>query len=250
MDLKGKTAIVTGSNGGIGNAIADKLLRSGAQVGLHYHNHYQNLQTLKAHYGNQTGLFQADLTDPHQCQELIRDCYRHFGALDTVVHNAGVALHSPLETDSDKWVQQWDFTMDTNLRASGIMSKEAVEIFQKENEGRLIFISSRAAFRGDTPEYWAYAASKGGMHSLVKSIARYFGKNQVKAFEVAPGFVDTPMAKNFLEQYGEDHVKGDLALSELTKPEDVAHWVGFLTSGMGDHATGTTIDVNAGSYMH
>ena len=93
-------------------------------------------------------------------------------------------------------------------------------------------------------------ASKAGMVALTRSIARGFGRQGICAFVIAPGFVRTDMAKDALEQYGEAHVSGDLALDRLTEPEDLAPLVTLLASGLADHATGTSIDVNAGSYVH
>jgi len=95
----------------------------------------------------------------------------------------------------------------------------------------------------------AYAASKGGLVSLTKSIARAYGKNNIKAFSIAPGFVRTPMAEEFINQNGEDKVVGEIALPKLTEAEDIAPTAVFLASGFMDHATGSTIDINAGSYM-
>ena len=111
-------------------------------------------------------------------------------------------------------------------------------------------IASRAAFRGDTPEMLAYAASKAGLVALMRSIARGLGKQGVKAFVVAPGFTRTDMAAAFVEAYGEAHAVSDLALDRMTEPEDIAPLVTLLASGLADHATGGTFDVNAGSYVH
>lgn len=251
MDLSKQIILLTGGNGGIGNAIANDLLMHGAQVAIHYNQNTANTEATKATFGSQAALFQADISQPQQCQQLVTDVIDHFGQLNGLVNNAGITLKSPLNTNSNKWADDWQKTQDTNLMAPGILSKEAVAAFRRQDQGgRIIFISSRAAFRGDTPEFWAYAASKGGMHSLNKSIARYFGKEGIQSFEVAPGFVATPMAEEFIKTYGEEHVKGDLALNEMTQPSDIANWITFLASGKADHATGTTIDVNAGSYMH
>jgi NAD(P)-dependent dehydrogenase (short-subunit alcohol dehydrogenase family) len=96
----------------------------------------------------------------------------------------------------------------------------------------------------------AYAASKAGMVAMSRTIARGYGKKGIKSFVIAPGFVKTDMSANFIETYGEDYVKGDLALNSLTLPDDVAPTVVFLLSGLADHATGSTIDINAGSYVH
>ena len=114
----------------------------------------------------------------------------------------------------------------------------------------IINIASRAAFRGDTKDYMAYAASKAGVVGLTRSIARAYGKNGIKAFIVAPGFVRTEMAQSFTDEYGEEHALNDLALDQMTEPNDVAQFVVFLASGLANHATGGTFDINAGSYVH
>jgi len=88
------------------------------------------------------------------------------------------------------------------------------------------------------------------MVALTRSIARGFGKQSIVAFNVAPGFTRTAMAQDFIDQYGEDHATGDIALGRLTEPRDIAPTVVFLASGLADHATGATIDINAASYVH
>jgi len=140
--------------------------------------------------------------------------------------------------------------MAVNLRAPAVLSRLAIEHFSAQGGGRIINISSRAAFRGDQPAYLAYAASKAGLVALTRSIARGFGKAGILAFNVAPGFTRTDMAKGFLDQYGEDYVAGDIALRTLTEPADIAPFVVFLASGLADHSTGCTIDINAASYVH
>jgi NAD(P)-dependent dehydrogenase (short-subunit alcohol dehydrogenase family) len=252
MDLNGHCVLVTGSSRGIGRAIAEHLLQHGASVGLHYHSQPHQAAALQGAYPGKTTLHQADLAAGYEaCEQLTSEFIQAWNRLDTVVLNAGVAMPSPLSMEADNWEANWDQTMALNLRAPGLLSRSALSCFQQQRSGgRLIFISSRAAFRGDTPDYWAYAASKGGLVSLARSIAKDFGKDGVKSFVVAPGFVATEMAQQFIDTYGEAFVKGDLALDELTQPSDVAKVVTFLASGWGDHATGTTLDVNAGSYLH
>ena len=130
-----------------------------------------------------------------------------------------------------------------------MLCKLAIPIFKRQGGGRIINIASRAAFRGDTDEYLAYAASKGGLVSLTRTIARAYGKNNIKAFIVAPGFVKTKMAKEFIQIHGKKSIIDELSLKKLTEPEDVAPAIVFLASGMMDHVTGNTIDINAGSYI-
>ena len=173
------------------------------------------------------------------------------GSIEILINNAGVAIPSGIHTGEDEWISSWNETMMVNLTSSAVLCKKAVEHFIKRKAaGRIINISSRAAFRGDEAEYLAYAASKAGLVALSKSLARAFGKDGIKTFVIAPGFVRTDMAKEFMDQYGEEHAKGDVALERLTEPKDLAPLVTFIASGMADHSTGATFDINAGSYMH
>src|SRR5471032_1421723 len=127
---------------------------------------------------------------------------------------------------------------------------EPVCHFSSRGGGRFVNVASRAAFRGDQPDYLAYATSKAGVVALTRSIARGFGKAGIKAFTLAPGFTRTEMAQAFIDQYGEDYATSDIALDRLTEPGDIAPTVAFLLSGLADHATGSTIDLNAASYVH
>ncbi len=114
----------------------------------------------------------------------------------------------------------------------------------------MVYISSRAAFRGETEEYLAYAASKGGVVSLGRTVARSFGKYNIKSFIIAPGFTETPMAENFISSAGRDKIVSENALAQLTQPNDISPIIVLMAAGLMDHATGSTIDFNAGSYIH
>ena len=139
--------------------------------------------------------------------------------------------------------------MKVNLESSAILTKLSIDHFRKYNGGRLVYISSRAAVRGETEEYLGYAASKGGLTSLAKSVAKSFGKYNIKAFVIAPGFTKTEMAMDAIASIGKEMVLQNLALNELTKPEDIAPLAALMCSGRMDHATGTTVDLNAGSHI-
>ncbi|MCK5101466.1 MAG: SDR family oxidoreductase, partial [Cyclobacteriaceae bacterium] len=175
---------------------------------------------------------------------------KDFKKIDVIVNNAGVAIKSDPEKDDVAWIDDWLQTMDINLNAIGLLSKKAIQHFKIVGGGIIINISSRAAFRGDSKDYMAYAASKAGLVGLTRSIARAYGKDGIKAFLVAPGFVRTSMAQEFIDEYGEEYAIRDLALDRMTEPKDIAQFVAFLASGLADHATGGTFDVNAGSYVH
>lgn len=251
IDLTDQVILVTGASRGIGREVARQLGAAGATVAVHYGRSFDAAESLVAEIGNGASSFGANLADPNQTARLFHEVVETYGRVDVLVNNAGIALNVPVDGPLEHWVDRWDATLAINARAAAILSREAVAHFvARGSGGRIIFIASRAAFRGDTPDYLAYAASKGAMVSMARTIARGYGKRGIKAFTVAPGFVRTEMAQNAIDEYGEGFVVNDLALDRLTEPADVAPFVVLLSSGLSDHATGATIDINAGSYVH
>ncbi|MEQ9302287.1 MAG: SDR family oxidoreductase [Marinoscillum sp.] len=251
INLSGLNILVTGASRGIGKAVATKLAEAGATIAIHYNKNIREAENLAHILGNESKAFQADLSKPDEAAKLFERITLEMGSVEVLINNAGVAISSPISSGDDEWYKAWNETMMVNLTSAAILCKKAVHHFlQRKSAGRIINISSRAAFRGDQAEYMAYAASKAGLVSLTKSIARAYGKEGIKAFVVAPGFVRTDMAKEFMDQYGEEHTKGDVALERLTEPKDLAPLITFIASGMADHSTGSTFDINAGSYMH
>lgn len=249
IDLTGKNILVTGASRGIGRGITTGLAQSGATVAIHYNSNRQAAQTLADEIGA-TAIFQADLSNTAEVTSLFEAVIEQLGRIDVLINNAGIAFSSPIEAATENWLADLQQTLSVNLVASALLCKLAIPHFIKNGGGQIINISSRAAFRGDTADYMAYAASKGGLVALTRSIARAFGKQNIKAFDIAPGFTKTDMAQDFIDQYGEEYVKSDIALNELTEPKHIAPIVVLLASGLADHLTGTTIDVNAGSYVH
>ena len=250
IDLSGKVVLVTGASRGIGRALSEGLARAGAAVAVHYNRGQAAAWALAAALGQSAHAFAADLVAPAACEQLMAEVIHHYGRLDVLVSNAGLSRLVPLEAPTDTWLEAWEQTMGVNLRATELLNRLAVRHFRDRGGGRIINVASRAAFRGDTPEYITYAASKGGVVALTRSIARAYGKDGICAFILAPGFVRTDMAQKSIDKYGEPHVLGDLALNMLTEPSDLAPLVVLLASGLADHATGATIDINAGSYVH
>ncbi len=251
INLSGLTILVTGASRGIGKALATKLAEAGATIAVHYNKSVREAENLCHILGNESRAFQADLSKPGEAGKLFERVILEMGSVEVLINNAGIAKSSPIEAPEDSWTEIWNETLQVNLTSSAVLCKKAVEHFlQRKSAGRIINISSRAAFKGEKGDFMAYAASKAGLVALTKSIAYAFGKDGVKAFVIAPGFVRTDMAKEFMEKYGEEHTKGDLALERMTEPKDLAPLVTFIASGMADHSTGATFDINAGSYMH
>lgn len=250
IDLNGTVVLVTGASSGIGAAVSRELARAGAAVAVHYHRGKRAARELGAEIGNDARCFQADLGDPEDAGELFDAVVEHFGKVDVLVNNAGVYAPSPLDRGRDDWLDDWNKILTINLTSVAVLCHAAVNHFMKRSGGRIIHIASRAAFRGETRDYLAYAASKGGMVSLSRSIARSFGKHNIMSFVIAPGLVRTRMIDDYLKENDEaEIVKREQALSVLTEPHHIAPTVVFIAAGMMDHATGATIDINAGSYM-
>ena len=249
--LENKNILVTGGSRGIGRAIVEYLLLNKANVGLHFNRDTMDLKQLLERYPGKVKLFQDNFSDIEKIPAFVNHIIEEMGHIEILVNNAGIAISSPLDGPDEEWIKDWKHTMDVNLNSVGILCKKIIQHFLSRNiEGRIINISSRAAFRGDTKDYIAYAASKAGMVAITRSIARAYGKNGIVAFTVAPGFVETDMARQFFDQYGKESVLEQIALHKLTTPQDVAPLIGFLASGLADHATGGTFDINAGSYVH
>ncbi|MEM7369894.1 MAG: SDR family oxidoreductase [Bacteroidota bacterium] len=249
ISLQGQVVLVTGGARGIGKAIVEQFAQSQATVAIHYRSSSKAAQALATQIGQDSHAFQADLEDPSSADALVDLVIQQYGRIDVLVNNAGISPAISESSDLESWQQAWQQTFQVNLFSAARLTEGVIPYFRRAGGGRIVHIASRAAFRGDTPQYMAYAASKGGMVAYSRSIARYYGKEQIHSFVVAPGFTRTDMAQEFMDRYGEEHAIKDLALNRLTEPQDVAPTVVFLASGMMDHATGCTIDINAGSYV-
>ncbi len=251
INLSGLNILVTGASRGIGKALATKLAEAGATIAVHYNKNVRDAENLAHILGNESKAFQGDLSKADDTAKLFERVILEMGSIEILINNAGVANSAKIDSKDDEWTDAWNETMMVNLNSAAMLCKKAIQHFvERKAAGRIINIASRAAFRGEEAEYIAYAASKAGLVSLTRTIARSFGKEGVKAFVIAPGFVRTDMSQEFIQQYGEGHAKGDIALERLTEPKDIAPLVTFIASGMADHATGATFDINAGSYLH
>lgn len=251
MELRGQHILVTGASQGIGRAIAWELMAQGARVVVHYNRNENAARDLIAEFHNtHSEMVQADIGKPEGVSHLFNESLNLLGHLDTVIFNAGVFIPHPVALSPEDWYAVWKKTLSINLDSVGQLTQLGIAHFMNRGGGRFIYIGSRAAFRGETSEYLAYAASKGGITSLSRSVARSFGKAGITSFVIAPGFTRTAMAESFIASHGEALLLDEIALPELTKPSHIAPFTAFLCSGRMDHATGTVIDFNAGSYMH
>ena len=245
--------LVTGSSKGIGYQIASDLLDQGHDLVLHCNRNKSSLEGLLSAYKSNSVIIQADLSSYNDIKKLVDETINKLSFPDCVINNAGIAESADISLDIEEWDKMFDKTISVNLKAPGLIFKEFIKYKRKnkiKTRLRFINISSRAAFRGEQQDYISYACSKGGLISLTKTISRSFGEiDNVVAISIARGFVKTDMAQSFIEEHGEEIVKKGITLDRLTEPKDISPLVSLIVSGNLDHATGSTIDINGGSYL-
>jgi NAD(P)-dependent dehydrogenase (short-subunit alcohol dehydrogenase family) len=249
IDLTDRVVLVTGAGGGIGQATARTLTKAGAIVLLHDLT-LDTLSALQEEIGGQAHVFAADLRDTASTQQLWDDALAVHGRIDVLINNAGTYPPAPLDQSLEQWTGVWDFSLSVNLLAPAVLCRAAVTAFSAQDQGGIIVnLASRAAFRGEDPEYWHYAAAKAGVVAMTRTIARQYGRDGVTAFAVAPGYVDTALNQVFADTVGVQVAADQTGLGEVAQPQDVANVLAFLASGLAKHATGATIDVNGASYV-
>ena len=245
--------LLTGSSKGIGYKIAKDLIKEGHQLALHYNSNKSFLEALVNEYSSNSFTVKADLSVENEIKNLVDNTIENLSFPDCIINNAGIAESADVKLDINIWSKMFDKTIDVNVKAPSLIFKEFLKYKrEKKIKSRLRFINiaSRAAFRGEQQDYISYACSKGGMISLTKTMSRSFGEtDNIVAISIAPGFVRTEMAQSFIDKHGEDVVKQGITLDRLTEPKDISPIVSLIVSGKMDHSTGSTIDVNGGSFL-
>jgi 3-oxoacyl-[acyl-carrier protein] reductase len=249
IDLTDRIVLITGAAGGIGSATARTLAAAGASLLIHDVNE-ERLSRLAADLGERAVAFTVDLRDRVAVDGLWRDAVGVHGRIDVLVNNAGIYPPAPLDLDLEAWTGVWDVSLGVNLVAPAILCRAAIRTFSAQDRGgTIVNMASRAAFRGEDPEFWHYAAAKAGVVAMTRTIARQYGRDGITAFALAPGYVDTDFNRPFAEKFGVEAAARDTGLGEVAQPQDVANVIAFLASGLARHATGTTIDINSASYV-
>ena len=248
IDLRGRRALVTGGSRGIGAATAMLLAECGADVGIGYRSREReagHVVSAMAELGVRAFAHQADLAERTGAESLFERAARELGGVDIFVGNAGVwpADDVPLAELED---ERWRRTMRENLDAIFYCSRAAARAVG--DGGRIVLVASTAAQRGEAM-HADYAASKGAMVSLVKSLAIELAPRRVTVNSVAPGWVDTEMVSGQLGAGGAARIAATIPLGRVATPRDVAGPIVFLCSELARHVTGEILNVNGGSVL-
>lgn len=231
--------LLTGSSRGIGAAAKAALETRGAQV------------IGQATRSDRVDTVPADFRDPGAPHELWQAALaRAGGEIDVLVNNAGLFDPNPVDRSDIEWLDAWEETMRINLTATAQLSRFAVRHWQERGTGgRIVHVASRAGHRGDSPAHWHYAASKGGMLAMHKSIARAYASEGIYSFAITPGFTDTSMAGDYLESRGGPGLLADIPLGRVAEPDEMGKLVEFCALDAPPSMTGATLDANGASYV-
>ena len=242
--------LVTGASRGIGAAIARAFADLGDRVAVHYGSSKSLAEKVVASLpGHGHTLVQADLTDPEAVRRMVDSAAERLGRLDVLVNNAGVFIaQPPMEIDYADWQSTWAQTLATNLTGAANATFCAIPHLVAAGGGAVVNVSSRGAFRGE-PRNPAYGASKAGLNAFGQSMAVALAPHGITVGTVAPGFVQTEMARETLTGPGGDAVRAQSPFGRVARPEEVAAAVVWLASPEARFSTGTIIDVNGASYL-
>jgi 3-oxoacyl-[acyl-carrier protein] reductase len=250
MDFAGKTVLVTGASGSIGQAIVRQFADAGARVAVHYNSNRDAAERLIAELkGEGHFAVQCDMSDGASVARMVADTIEHFGHLDVLVNNAGIDIkHAVREATYEEWQRAWQQVIGINLLGAANASYCAARHMIERGGGRIVNVGSRGAYRGE-PEHTSYGASKAGMSALGQSLARELGPFNVFVTTVAPGWVEGGMAEQALGGPDADAVRQQSPVGRVAKPEEVAYTVLFLASDGAEFLTGAVVDINGASYL-
>lgn len=260
-DLSGQVAIVTGASSGIGTAVAAALAASGASVVIDHRPAPESRQEAEivvadiTAAGGIASAYAADVSNEEQVEAMVADTVDRYGALDIMVANAGIEMRSPIQ---DMSLDAWRSVIDVNLTGAFVTARAAVRQFLKQGPrlgvssaaGKIIFTSSVHEF---IP--WAfqanYAASKGGVMLLMKSLAQELAPKKIRVNSVAPGAIRTPINTEAWEtQEARAELLKLIPYHRVGDPEDVGRAVAWLASDAADYVVGTSLVVDGGMSLY
>lgn len=247
MQLKGKTAIVTGGSRGIGRSIALELASKGANVAVTCTKSIESAEAVVREIeamGVAGMAVKADASKGEEVENLVSEVLNKFGSIDILVNNAGITRDNLIIRMTE---QEFDEVININLKGAFICTKAVSRVMIKQKSGKIINVSSVVGIIGNTGQS-NYAAAKAGLIGFTKSMAKELAKRGINVNAVAPGFIQTDMTSKLSDKVKEKFVK-NIPLLRIGKPEDVAKAVLFLASEYSDYITGQVISIDGGMVM-
>ena len=249
--LNEKIVLVTGGSRGIGESIVRHFVAQGSYVAFSYASGEERAKRIVAELGrDRCAAFKVDLAELGEILPFWNAVMAWKGNIDILVNNAAtreaVAIDAPIEEFDAAWIRG----LRVNLVATAHLSRLAILQFRERAGGTIIGITGRIAVRGDRPEFLHDGASKGGMNSLLRGIARFYGDKNISTYLICAGLIDTGQAENMISIYGKEEMLREIPVGRLGTPEDVAKLCTFVASGEAAYATGATIDVVGASFLH
>lgn len=243
-----RRVLVTGSSRGIGRAIALRLAEDGWRVAVHGSRPSDELKDIASELGDScAGVYAEDLADPKGAARLFQKCHLD-GAINALVNNAGIYVpHDLVRCNDDDFSSILERTMQINFRSPLHLTRLVCREFLAFGGGRVLQVGSRVGIKGEAGAA-LYAASKAAQLSMVKSLAVEHAKANIRHFGIAPGWVETAMARDGMDNRLPE-ILSTIPLGRMAKPEDCANAARFLLSGEADYMSGITLDINGASYI-
>lgn len=245
----GRAVLVTGASRGIGRAAAQAFAGLGDRVAVHHRDSAeQAAEVLGSLPGGGHVVVKADLADPEAVRTMVEAAAEALGGIDVLVNNAGMYVESRIEeVDYEAWQDAWRRTVEVNLFGTANVTYCAVRHMLARGAGSIVNVSSRGAFRGE-PNHPAYGACKAGMNAMGQSLALALAPHGISVATVAPGYVETEMARPYLDLHGDD-IRAQSPFGRVASPEEVAAAIVYLASPEARFSSGAILDVNGASYL-
>ncbi|PWJ58457.1 3-oxoacyl-[acyl-carrier protein] reductase [Dyadobacter jejuensis] len=248
-NLKGKVAIVTGGGRDIGSQVSILLAQAGAKVCFNYFGSDDQANQTKKTIEDAQGeviAFQGDMTNAEEVQKMVSTCVEHFGEQIDIVVNVvgGLVARKTIEEMDEEF---WDFVMDVNLKSAFLVSKYAVPFMSKG--GSIVNFSSQAARDGGGPGAIAYATAKGAVLTFTRGLAKELGPKGIRVNAVSPGMIATTFHDTFTKSEVREKVAGMTPLRREGQAAEVAQLVLFLASSDASFVTGSSMEINGGTYF-
>jgi 3-oxoacyl-[acyl-carrier protein] reductase len=248
IDLTGKVSLITGASRGIGKATALLFAQAGSDLIINYFRNKKEAEKTASRVkasGVQAEIFKADVSSKNQCEKMVDFAFKKFGRIDNLINNAGIWKYAPIEKMRQNQLRE---TLKVNLESVFYLTTKVIPIMKKQSGGNIIYISSTAGQRGEV-YHSHYAASKGAVISLTKSLSTELAPYNIRVNCVAPGWVDTDMSRRSLTGKDRKWILAQIPLSRAAQPEEIAGTILFLISDLATFITGEVINVNGGAVL-